>query len=185
MKPWRKGWISAFSYAIQGIAFTLRTQRNMRIHFLCGAIVSFFCIILDLTTMQISVLFLAVVGVIAMEFINTALEQIVDMAQPEFHPLAKAAKDTAAAAVLAMAVFALCIGSLILGPELIKYWKVTSRMDSMIKVYRLAVCIFLISSFVLGLGYALCSSLHEKMNPRLWKSKEESKHEQNRDGSPD
>jgi diacylglycerol kinase len=52
------------------------------------------------------------------EFMNTALEAVVDMAMPGLHPLAKVAKDIAAAAVLVGAIGAVLIGLLILGPPL-------------------------------------------------------------------
>jgi diacylglycerol kinase len=52
------------------------------------------------------------------EFMNTALEALVDMSTEEFHPLAKIAKDVAAAAVLVGAVGAVLVGLLILGPPL-------------------------------------------------------------------
>jgi diacylglycerol kinase len=52
------------------------------------------------------------------EFMNTALEALVDLASPDYHPLAKVAKDVAAAAVLVGALGAVLIGLLILGPPL-------------------------------------------------------------------
>ena len=56
--------------------------------------------------------------VFAAEFINTAIEAVVDLASPEKHPLAKVGKDVGAAAVLISAVAAVLIGLLILGPPL-------------------------------------------------------------------
>ncbi len=53
------------------------------------------------------------------EFLNTALEIVVDLASPELHPLAKAGKDVGAAAVLIAAGSAVVIGVLILGPPLL------------------------------------------------------------------
>ena len=52
------------------------------------------------------------------EFINTALEAVVDLASPQHHPLAKVGKDVGAAAVLIAAVTSVVIGLLILGPPL-------------------------------------------------------------------
>jgi diacylglycerol kinase len=65
-----------------------------------------------------AVLILAITVVWMAEFMNTALEAIVDMTMPELHPLAKVAKDVAAAAVLLAAVGAAVIGLLVLGPPL-------------------------------------------------------------------
>jgi diacylglycerol kinase len=63
----------------------------------------------------------AIVGVMVSELFNTAIERVVDMASPDFHPLAKVAKDTAAGAVLAAALFAVVVGVIVLGPPL---WEV-------------------------------------------------------------
>jgi diacylglycerol kinase len=52
------------------------------------------------------------------EFINTAIEAVVDLASPEKHPLAKVGKDVGAGAVLIAALAAVLIGVLVLGPPL-------------------------------------------------------------------
>jgi diacylglycerol kinase len=60
-----------------------------------------------------------IVFVIAMvwaaEFLNTALEIVVDLASPDLHPLARVGKDVGAAAVLIAALSAVIIGILIMG----------------------------------------------------------------------
>ena len=53
------------------------------------------------------------------EFLNTALEIVIDLASPDLHPLAKAGKDVGAASVLIAAASALIIGILLLGPPLV------------------------------------------------------------------
>jgi diacylglycerol kinase len=54
------------------------------------------------------------------EFLNTALEIVVDLASPDLHPLARAGKDVGAAAVLIAAISAVITGVIILGPPLIE-----------------------------------------------------------------
>jgi len=54
------------------------------------------------------------------EFLNTALEIVVDLASPELHPLARAGKDVGAAAVLIAATSAVVIGIILLGLPLIQ-----------------------------------------------------------------
>ena len=63
-------------------------------------------------------LIIAIGGGWAAELFNTAIERVVDLASPELHPLAKAAKDTASGAVLVAAVFSAIIGFIVLGPPL-------------------------------------------------------------------
>jgi diacylglycerol kinase (ATP) len=108
----------SFEYAFEGWWHVLRTQHNAWIH----ALVTF-CVVglglwLGLSRTDWAILILAVTTVWMAEFMNTALEAIVDMASPEFHPLAKIAKDVAAAAVLLGACGSVLIGLLIMGPPL-------------------------------------------------------------------
>jgi diacylglycerol kinase len=64
------------------------------------------------------VLILTIAMVWTAEFLNTALEIVVDLASPELHPLARVGKDVGAAGVLVAAASAVVIGILILGPPL-------------------------------------------------------------------
>ena len=66
------------------------------------------------------VLLLGIGGMFSLEIMNTAVERTVDLYTEEFHPLAKRAKDVAAAAVFVYGVFAVIIGILIFGPPFIQ-----------------------------------------------------------------
>ena len=74
---------------------------------------------LQLDSMRWAILILTAMLVFAAEFFNTAVEAIVDLVSPEHHPLAKIAKDVAAAAVLVGACGAVLIGLLLMGPPLL------------------------------------------------------------------
>jgi diacylglycerol kinase len=65
-----------------------------------------------------AVIVLTIAMVFTAEFINTAIEAIVDLASPDHHPLAKVGKDVGAGAVLVAALAAVVVGLLILGPPL-------------------------------------------------------------------
>jgi len=110
--------LKSFQYAFAGWRYVIRTQHNAWIH----AIISFAVLAmgswLRLPARDWAVLILAMMLVWMAEFMNTALEALVDMASPEFHPLAKIAKDVAAAAVLVGAMGAVLVGLLIMGPPL-------------------------------------------------------------------
>lgn len=73
---------------------------------------------LGLGRLEWAVIVLAIGLVWMAEFVNTALEAVVDLASPDLHPLAKIGKDVAAAAVLAGAATAVLVGLLVLGPPL-------------------------------------------------------------------
>ena len=108
----------SFVYAFQGWWHVLRTQPNAWIHAAVSIVVFALAFWLHLTRIEWAILLLATMLVWMAEFANTALEAVVDMAMPDYHPLAKTAKDVAAAAVLVGALGAVIIGLLIMGPPL-------------------------------------------------------------------
>ena len=65
-----------------------------------------------------AVLVFTIALVLILEGLNTAIEAAIDLASPELHPLAKAAKDLAAGMVLIAAVASVIVGLIILGPPL-------------------------------------------------------------------
>ena len=96
----------------------LRAQRNTWIHAAISVVVFGLAFWLGIPRLEWAILILTTMAVWMAEFANTALEAVVDLVSPDYHPLAKAAKDVAAAAVLAGALGAAIIGLLILGPPL-------------------------------------------------------------------
>ncbi|MCP4415636.1 MAG: diacylglycerol kinase family protein [Chloroflexi bacterium] len=110
--------VKSFQYAFEGWWFVLSTQHNAWIHALITAVVVALGLWLTLPLRDWAVLILAFMAVWMAEFMNTAIEAVVDMTMPEVHPLAKVAKDVAAAAVLVGALGSVLIGLLLLGPPL-------------------------------------------------------------------
>ena len=111
---------ASFRYAAQGLAYGFASQRNFRIHVITGAVVFGLGLWLQLPTPQLAVLVLTVAAVLVLELLNTATEAVVDLAiGRQFHPLAKIAKDCAAAAVLVAALSSLMIALLLLVPPLL------------------------------------------------------------------
>lgn len=108
----------SFQYAFEGWWFVLRTQHNAWIHAIVTLIVVGLAFWLRLPLRDWAVLILTFMAVWMAEFMNTAIEAVVDMTMPDVHPLAKVAKDVAAAAVLLGAFGAVIIGLLLLGPPL-------------------------------------------------------------------
>jgi diacylglycerol kinase len=96
----------------------LRTQRNAWIHAVISTLVFALGLWLRLGRIEWAIILLTIAVVWMAEFINTALEAVVDLASPDLHPLAKVGKDVAAAAVLVGAITAVLVGLLILGPPL-------------------------------------------------------------------
>lgn len=104
----------SFNYAIEGIVYTLRTQRNMRVHMVLAVLVAAGCLLLGIERMQLVAVVFAISLVFVTELVNTAVEAAVDLSVERFDPLAKTAKDVAAGAVLCAAVNALVVAYLVL-----------------------------------------------------------------------
>ncbi|MCB9418850.1 MAG: diacylglycerol kinase family protein [Ardenticatenaceae bacterium] len=109
----------SFQYAFEGWWYVIRTQHNAWIHAIISLLVLGLGLWLSLPPRDWAVIILAMMTVWMAEFMNTALEALVDMATEEFNPLAKISKDVAAAAVLVGAVGAVLVGLLIMGPPLL------------------------------------------------------------------
>ena len=108
----------SFRCAFAGWWYVLRTQRNAWIHALASLLVIALGLWLRLPPRDWAVIVIAFALVWTSEFINTALEAVVDLASPQQHELARVGKDVGAAAVLIAAICAVLIGLLILGPPL-------------------------------------------------------------------
>jgi len=110
--------VAAVGHAARGWWHVLKTQQNAWVHSIVATIVFGLGLWLRLPAHDWAILVLTVAMVFTAEFINTAIEAVVDLASPEKHPLAKVGKDVGAGAVLVAALAAVLIGLLILGPPL-------------------------------------------------------------------
>ena len=105
--------LDSFNYAFEGIIHVLRTQRNMRIHFVVAALVLVAAIASGVDKLELIALLLAIAFVLIAEMLNTAVEAAIDVATTSFDPMAKLAKDIAAGAVLIATCVAVAVGYLV------------------------------------------------------------------------
>lgn len=112
--------IRSLGFAIRGWHYALRTQRNAWIHSVIASVVFIVGVWLKIPPRDWAVIILTAALVFSAEFLNTALETVVDLVSPQQHPLARIGKDVGAAAVLVAALAAILIGLLLLGPPLYK-----------------------------------------------------------------
>ncbi len=111
--------VNSFKYAFQGIKQAYKGEQNLRIHTFIAILVIVFGFFLKISYVEWLTCLILIGLVIMAEFINTAIEYVVDLASPKIHPLAKAAKDTASAGVLMMAIISAIIGLIIFLPKII------------------------------------------------------------------
>lgn len=110
--------VASFGHALRGLGVLLR-QPNARIHAATALGVTGLGLALQVSTLEWCALALAMALVLGAEALNTAIELVVDMVQPEWHALARDAKDVAAAGVLLCSVGAAVVGLWVLGPKLL------------------------------------------------------------------
>lgn len=112
--------IESFYHAFHGVWIGLKEERNVRIHLISAVAVFAMGLWLKVDLYGWAALALAIGLVLTAEFLNTALEHLVDLsADGKYHESARYAKDTAAAAVLCASFMALVVGSLVFIPRLI------------------------------------------------------------------
>ncbi len=143
-KKKRQGIIQAFNAAIEGILYTFKSERNMKIHYFVAAIVLVASLFFGLTKLEMIVLIFAISLVVISEMFNTAIEKTIDMVTETYHPLAKIAKDVAAGGVLIATLNSAVVGYIIF------YDKLTDVSDSLIytirqsKLHVTLICIVLV-----------------------------------------
>jgi undecaprenol kinase len=116
------GWITcraqSFKHAGRGLLLLCLTQWNFRVHLAAGIGATCLAFYFRITAIEWLFLIAAIALVLCAEALNTALERTVDLLQPERHPLARDAKDLAAAAVLIASLFALIVGLIVFAPRI-------------------------------------------------------------------
>jgi diacylglycerol kinase (ATP) len=127
MKP--LSWIEKVNCAIEGILWSVRTQRHMRIHFLAALGVLFAALFFQLTNLEFLLLVLAAIFVLFAELFNTAIEVVVDMVSPEYSEHARRAKDVAAGAVLLASIGAVVLGYLVLSGDAMRLFGESARLS--------------------------------------------------------
>ncbi len=102
--------LKSFLFAVQGFRFAVSTERNIKVMLVGGAFAVVMGLILQIDLISWAIVLLCCGCVLAAELMNTAVETIVDLVSPEYHPLAGHAKDVAAAAVYVLSFLVALVG---------------------------------------------------------------------------
>jgi len=109
----------SLGYAVAGWLYMLRHQKNTRIQAVASVLIMGLAFWLEISRVEWAILILIITVVWMAEFLNAAIEAVINLASPDWHPMAKVGKDVASAAVLLGVVASVIIGLLILGPPLL------------------------------------------------------------------
>lgn len=109
----------SFRYALAGLAYLLRTQRNFRIESGIGLAAVVLAAVSDFAAVEWAILATVIALVLILEGLNTSVELAVDLSSPSLHPKAQAAKDVAAGMVLIASLASIAVGLFLFGPRLL------------------------------------------------------------------
>ena len=107
--------IKSVPHAFRGIMSLIKNDNNFRIHLLAVIVVIISGFWMEFTEGEWLAIIITMGIVLALEAVNTAIETVVDLVSPEYHILAKKAKDVAAGAVLLFVFAALAVAGVIIG----------------------------------------------------------------------
>ncbi len=176
MKPTRL--IDKVNLAIEGIIYSVRTQRHMRYHLVVALVALLVSLVVNISRSEFIMLAMAIILVLVTEMLNTAIEATIDMISEEYHPRAKVAKDIAAGVVLVASMGSLILAYLILYPALRaaiveKGWHIRTVPGDVIALVALAFVIILviIIKALLGTGEPLRGGMpsgHAAVSFSVW-----------------
>lgn len=112
-----KSRLGSFRFAVNGLLLLLKNEHNSRIHLLAAIIAIIMGIIMKLDHYEWSLLIIVIGAVFLTELLNSSIESLADLIDPEFNELIMRAKDYSAAAVLISAIVAIVVGGLIFIPK--------------------------------------------------------------------
>ena len=112
-------WLTSAKHALRGLRCLFINERNARIHLFLACLTLGIGYFLHLSITEWCLVILCISFVIALEAVNSAIERAVDLVTPDWHPLAKDAKDLAAAGALLISLGAAVVGAIIFIPKLI------------------------------------------------------------------
>jgi diacylglycerol kinase len=110
--------LKSFNFAFNGLKILIQEEHNARIHFFIALIVVILGFIYSISSTEWIIVIFSIGFVIALESLNTAIEQIANFISPEKHESIKSIKDIAAAAVLISVISAVFIGFIIFYPKI-------------------------------------------------------------------
>ena len=143
--------IETFNHAINGILWAIKSEKNLRRHYLIAVLVLFISLFYNLSRMEFLMLLITVSLVLITEMINTSIEKAIDIYTKDFHPLAKIAKDVSAGAVLIAALNSIVVGYLIFFDRLNNLADIVIFKIRNSPIHLTFIAIFLVIIFTIGL----------------------------------
>lgn len=111
----------SFRYSFQGLSYAARNEQSILVMIIALILTLVFGIFLNISLLEWFFILVAIGLVLGTELLNTAIEATIDLISPNYHPLARIAKDTASASVFIYSFIAFIIGCLVFIPKFIHF----------------------------------------------------------------
>lgn len=115
----KKSLKGSFKHAYNGLKYAYYAENHIRSHIMMAFLAIFMAYFLDISKIEWLIIIASIFFVITLELINTSIEVIIDMIEPNLNPLAGLVKDISAGAVLLGAILALINGFVIFAPKIL------------------------------------------------------------------
>lgn len=149
--------VKGFDYAFEGLVYAISNEKNMKFHVLVAVVVLLASLFFNVSRVEMIFLVIAIALVVALELINTAIEEAVNLAgKGKRSKLAKAAKDVSAAATFVIALLAVFVAYLIFFDKVLNFSNSVflriSRRPSHLALITISIVV-IITIFLKGLFY--------------------------------
>lgn len=156
-----RGFFNSVGAALEGIVHTLKTERNMRLHFFVAFLVLIGSIYLNFSAVEFMLLCFAVTFVLAAEMINTVFEYVVNLIRDEYHPTVKVIKDISAGVVFVSSINALVAGYILFLRH------AAERVSTTFRIIKQSSWHMTLIVFLLVIGFVLLIKILRKENHLL------------------
>lgn len=109
--------LDSFRHATRGLVLGIIFETNIRRHVFSALAVVILGLLADLVWWEWGVILFTGVGVVTLEFVNSAIEALADAVHPGYNESIQRSKDLSAAAVLCASVAAAAVGLFIFLPH--------------------------------------------------------------------
>jgi diacylglycerol kinase len=116
--------IKSFKYALRGVVYILKSERNARVHLLMATLATMLGLAFQISNSEMAAVGFAIIIVFVAEITNTAVEKTLDLIDTKHNPKIELIKDMSAGAVLVASGSALFIGVLVFYPYVLEWmWR--------------------------------------------------------------
>lgn len=115
----RQNVLSAFINAFNGLRYFFWNERNGKIQTTAAIVATGFAIFFKISAAEWIAVLLCIGAVLTLEMMNSALEKLCDLVQPDYHPIIKIVKDVSAGAVLFSSFISVITASIIFLPKIL------------------------------------------------------------------